>query len=299
MLGRSRKAFTLAELVVSLTMGGVLLAIITGIAVRQQRTFADLADAAAVRAQIQDARAILPLDLRAVSPIAGDVRDARDTAFEFRATIASAVVCDTGAGRIILAPATSSPTSLTSVAERIEVNDTVWALAPNDSSEDWRASRVTNVATHRGALCAAGGPVLASAARAVRRIALTITPFAISAGAVVRVTRPLRYSLYRASDGASYVGQRDWNNTTATLNTIQPVAGPFLSASQNGLRFTYIDSAGATMGAPVANRTGIAAVRIDVRGQTRTIERALGSARAASAYGLDSSSVLVVLRNRR
>src|SRR6185437_16130443 len=52
-----RAAYTLAELLVALTIGGVMLAIVTNIAVRQQRAFADLADAAALSAQLHDVRA--------------------------------------------------------------------------------------------------------------------------------------------------------------------------------------------------------------------------------------------------
>ncbi len=45
----------------------------------------------------------------------------------------------------------------------------------------------------------------------------------------MRVTRPIRYSLYHASDGSWYLGARDWNDASARFNTIQPLAGPFRS----------------------------------------------------------------------
>lgn len=294
-----RRGFTLAELLVALTIGGVMLAIVTGIAVRQQRTFADLADAAALSAQIRDARAILPRDIRSIAPSAGDIRDARDTAFEFRADIASAVLCDTTGYVALLAPALASITSLASIAEPIEVNDTLWALAPNDSSEDWRAARVTSVGTAAAGACAAGGPMLDAAARTTNRTSLALSSPVGGPGTPVRVTRPLRYSLYRASDGAWYLGLRDWNNTMLKLNTIQPVAGPFLSPAQSGLRFTFSDSGGTTLPSPVLNGGRIASVRFDVRGQTKDVQRAFGSPGTLSAHGSDSSSVTILLRNRR
>lgn len=295
-----RAAYTLAELLVALTIGGVTLAIVTSIAVRQQRTFADLADAAALSAQLHDVRAILPLDVRSIAPAAGDIRDASDTAFEFRMGVASAVVCDTVSPNVvILAPATSASSSLTSVAVPIEANDTLWALAANDSTEDWRPAQVTAVGTAAAGSCGAGGPLLDDVARSTTRTSLALSAPIGASGTPVRVTRPVRYSLYRASDGAWYVGQRDWNNSTLKLNAIQPVAGPFLSAAQGGLRFTFSDSTGAVLRSPVANRASIATVRVDVRGQTRNVQRAFGSPHVAGASGIDSSSVTVRVRNRR
>jgi hypothetical protein len=271
----SRRAFVLAELVVALTIAGITMAIVTSIAVRQQRAFADLADQAALGAQIQDARAIVPIDVRDASPTLGDIRDARDTAVDFRATIASGVLTDTAPGTIILALATSGAGTLLGIAQPIEANDTVWVLAPNDSGEDWRPFRVTSVSS--------GGA----------RTSLTVgTVPSPAVGMPIRVTRPERYSLYRASDNAWYLGLRDWNNTTLRFNTIQPVAGPFLAPSQGGVRFTYLDSTGAPMPTPVADRARITAIRLDIRGHTRNPPRTLGN-------GFDSAGSVVMLRNRR
>jgi hypothetical protein len=114
----------------------------------------------------------------------------------------------------------------------------------------------------------------------------------------VRVTRPVRYSLYRAGDGLWYVGEKDWNTSAARFNTIQPVSGPFLSAASGGLTFMYLDSTGVPLAAPVVDPTTIAAIRVRLRGQTRNVSRVLGSA-ASTGKRVDTSIVAVLLHNRR
>src|SRR5439155_17735466 len=90
-----RRGVTLIELIVAMVVGGVALALIASISVRQQRLYADLADRAALASQLRQASTVLPIELRGASSAGGDIREARDTAIELRASIASAVVCDT------------------------------------------------------------------------------------------------------------------------------------------------------------------------------------------------------------
>jgi hypothetical protein len=114
----------------------------------------------------------------------------------------------------------------------------------------------------------------------------------------MRVTRPVRYSLYRAGDGLWYVGEKDWSTSMARFNTIQPVSGPFLSAAAGGLTFTYLDSAGLPLVTPVVDPTAIAAIRVRLRGQTRNVSRVLGSG-ASTGRRVDTSTVALLLHNRR
>jgi hypothetical protein len=125
----------------------------------------------------------------------------------------------------------------------------------------------------------------------------SISP-AIAVGAALRVTRPFRYSLYRGTDGRWYLGQRDWNSTTATFNSIQPVSGPFLSPALGGLSLRYLDSAGALLPTPLVNTRDIAAVRIGLRSDARQVTRALGSA-GQQGPRVDSAVLWILLRNRR
>ena len=84
--GPPRRGATLLELLVTLVIAGIALSLVAAISARQQRVVADLQENAALSSQLGDAISILPIDLGAVSSIAGDIREARDTSIEIRAT---------------------------------------------------------------------------------------------------------------------------------------------------------------------------------------------------------------------
>jgi len=293
-----RRGVTLIELLVTMTVGGIALALVTLLCVRQQRVVSDLAQASAVSAQLRDAGTILPIDIRALAPASGDIREARDTSLEIRATVASGVVCDTTSGAgVTLAPTVDDVVSFASIATSIEPGDSAWLLTPNDTTETWTPHRVNAVLSGTAQRCDARGPDLGNAFGAQRvTLALDSGASAKWIGAPLRVTRPLRYSLYKSSDDAWWLGERDWSADAARFNTIQPVAGPFLSPASRGLRFEYFDSAGGELVSPVADASTIALMRIELRGETKNAPRAL--AVNASGKRLDSLSMWVLLRNR-
>jgi hypothetical protein len=298
-----RSGATLVELIVALTIAGVVLALIASISVRQQRAYADLADAAALSGQLREAAAILPIDLRAVASAAGDIRngEARDTAIEIRATIASAVGCDTTALGVVLAPAGTGAETFASFLTTIEVGDTAWIYSSRASRDEWRPFGVASVANIAAnpAGCSPLGPTLSPSERSAARVAIVLDaspPVAAMVGVPMRFTRPMRYSLYRAGDGDWYLGERDWNPVAARFNTIQPVSGPFSSPSLGGLVFRYLDTLGSPLATPVSDTRAISLIRLDLHGQTRNVTRLSGS--SARRRG-DSLSLVVLLRNRR
>ena len=293
--GRPRSGLTLAELLIALSVAGIVLGLLTAISVREQRVFSDLADRAALAGQLREASTILPVDLRALSPSLGDIRDARDTALELRATIASGVVCDTAPNALILAPSIgdSGAVYATSIAA-VSPGDTAWLLGTGDSANAWRPFAVTLSASTRAGQCAAGGPHLSPSVVAQPRGQLTLSG-SLPSGAIgspLRITRAMRYSIYRASDGAWYLGERDWNAAALRFNTIQPVAGPFLPVGAGGAAFAYRDSTGSPLATPVVDGSAIRMFAIVLRGQTR-------SARTLNAgpHG-DSAHIIVAPRNR-
>jgi len=294
-----RRGVTLVELLVALTLGGLVLGMVGAMCVRQQRIYADLSVSAARSEQIRDAASILPIDLRGLSPAAGDIREALDTALEVRATIASAVVCDTAGGSIVLTPPASDVSTYTSMETPIAAGDSIWILASTDSIAPWTSARILATGSAPAGQCASGGPRLVGDALAMRRsTAMLSIPLASPIGTIVRITRPLRYSLYRAGDNLWYLGARDWNTTSQQFNGIQPVSGPFLSAAQHGLLFAYLDSTGSRLPTPVQDMRAINAIRIDLRAQTGAPVRVLSAAGALAAR-VDSTRVLVLLHNRK
>jgi hypothetical protein len=295
---RARPGATLVELLVALAVASIALALISAISLRQQRIVADLSDAAATQSQLGDALSVLSVDLASVSSSGGDIREARDTSLEIRATIASTISCDTLAGRLVLAPPSGDASSYGSVLQPIETGDTAWLLTPTDTAEDWRPYRIGDVASTAPGDCASSGPRLAGAALTSARVSVVLDGFAAAyrLGVPIRVTRPARYSLYRGSDGQWYLGLRDWSNTNGRFNGIQPVSGPFLSPASHGLVFQFADTAGLKLSTPVADTKTIALVRIDLRSETRAPVRILSTRYARRD---ESDGAWILLRNRR
>ena len=297
---RRPAGFTLPELLIALACASVLCAAVAAIALRQQRLFAELADNAAMTGRLREVIATLPIDLRAVSPAAGDIRDARDTSLEIRGTIASAVVCDTVGGvsgrSAILGPAAPGVETYAALLTPIAAGDTAWLLDARDTVEQWIPRRVTSVSTTTTSRCAAGGPVVSGTSFAATSLALdTLAP--ARAGSVIRVTRPARYSLYKSSDGSWQLGARDWNTTTSRFNTIQPLAGPLLPPSGRGLVFSYFDSAGVAVANPGAASSGVALIHVAARAKAGVPTRVLGAKDAVRRE--DSLDAAVFLHNRR
>lgn len=294
----NRRGATLIELLVTTIVGGIALTLVAAICVRQQRIIGDLQHGTALAGQLRDASTILPIDLAGIGSAAGDIREAADTAIEIRSTIASAVVCDTARGAIVLAPAVSGASTFAGLATPIAAGDSAWLLFA-DSAESWRPMRVMSVSSSHGGRCHPAGPALDAASLVTPRTVLMLDSIADAGwiGAPLRVTRPVRYSLYRSTDGWS-LGEREWNTTTLRFNTVQPISGPYLSPSNGGIRFTYFDSTATPLPSPVVDPRAIAFIRVDVRGQTRNATRAVGAA-GASVARVDSSSTVVLLRNRR
>ncbi len=294
----SRRGVTLVELVVAMTVGGIVLALVAAISARQQRLHADIRERTALLEQLRQASNVLPIELRGIAIDAGDLREARDTAVEFRSTIASAVVCDTISGGVALAPAAGGDSTFSGFMSSIGAGDTAWALTPNDSADSWSPITVVGTASAPAGACGGGGPVLSPAARTRTRTTLRFAASSLSVGvgSVVRVTRLTRYSLYRGGDGLWYLGAKDWNASANRFNTIQPVSGPYASPSLRGLEFQYFDSAGVALTRPVVRPSDVALIRVAVRGQTRGVMRAFSSARGRAD---DSAIVAIAIRNRR
>jgi hypothetical protein len=297
----ARPGLTLVELLAAVVVGGTVLSIVAAIALRQQRTFVALTGDAALAGQLRDAASMLPIDLRGAAVGAGDLREATDTSIELRQTIASAVACDTLGSMVVLAPAAPGAATFAGAVAPIQVGDTAWLLSPDDSTSGWSPWRVASVASTHAGQCLATGPQLAGSALAAARVALALDstpPVAGLVGRPLRVTRPIRYSLYRSSDGAWYLGARDWNTATLRFNTIQPVAGPFQPPAVTAPTFRWFDTAGAVLAAPVAHRERVALASIQLRGQTRSVDRVLGSTQTTGPRK-DSVSIAVSVRNRQ
>lgn len=285
-----KRGHTLLELIIALGVGGLVIFLGAAIGFRHQRFHRDIVIAVEQAERLDQLVALMPISLRSIAPGEGDVAVARDTALEFRATIATAVLCDSGGSDALLAPL-AGPPALGSILARPEPGDTAWFLDAAGASESWVARAILGVRDST-AQCRIGGAVPFGAAPR-GSVALRLASPAPAGTSVVRVTRPWRYSLYRAADGGWYLGAKEWNAALARFNTIQPVAGPLASASAGGLRFRYFDSLGAALPAVPPDLRRIAAIEVALR-----VDSIVPGKYAHAASVRSRASAVIALRNR-
>jgi prepilin-type N-terminal cleavage/methylation domain-containing protein len=287
-----RRGYTLIELLVALGIGSLVIGLVATIGFRHQRFHRDIVIAVERSDELEELVALMPISLRGIAPGEGDIApgSARDTSLEFRAAIASAVVCDGAALSVLLGPVDPSR-RMASILRRPEAGDTAWFLDANGMTEVWTPRTITAVIDST-AICRVGtSPAFGVAPRV--SIALRFSTPPPFQAAVVRVTRPCRYSLYRATDDQWYFGVKEWNTAAGRFNTIQPVAGPLMAASAGGLTFRYLDSVGVQLPTIPLDPSGIAAIEVAFR-----VDSAIPGtyAHATSIHG--RATLAIGLRNR-
>ena len=295
----SRAAFTLAELMIALVMGGIVAAGIVGVLRRQQRFYTSAASLVEQRISLRDATGILPGELRALSPASGDVMAFSDSSLEIRATIGSAIACDTVAGGdgLALAPPALQAPRLTSFTTAPQAGDlaVVYDVGPSDRASDdaWVTREVAGVSSAPSACV--GSPFVASAGLAppvlVRFATGNRLPTSVRPGTFVRLLRRVRYRFYRAGTGEWYLGYSEWAVTG--FSVVQPVSGPFATYSRrgaSGLALQYFDSAGTELLDP-SDAARITRVSVVARAGARAT---LSGARATVT---DSQAIGVRVRN--
>jgi hypothetical protein len=289
----TRDGWTLHEMLISLGIMGVVAALAAHAAVAQLRFFQGVGDVTAVRSQVAEVGAIVAAVVWGVAPSDGEILVAQDTALEVAAPVGVAVACAGGMGSLSVAAPEPRGNSLAASDAGPDADDTARLFVSDSSGSTWLNVTVASSPTP-GAWC----PAFPEAS-ATRHVQLR-EPIQVPVGSVLRWTRRIRLSLYRASDSRWYLGAREWNVSSRRFNTIQPVAGPLLAysgdASRTGLRFRYSASDGVQLEPPV-DPARIAAITIVTRGEARRPVRMSG--RVAADRYIDSSTVTVALRNAR
>lgn len=309
---RARRGFTLVELLVSMMMIAVLGTAIVSIFNTQQRFVRAASTVGAQRAQMQTALAVLPADLRGISPVGGDIISMSDSSIHVRSTIATSIVCTFVAPTTVtLAPQGLVPgtnTRFTTVVMTPQVGDSlfIWdeGVGGGASDDTWVSLTgvpyaITGIVSTPGA-CSAPYTTSANATAPAYVVELDpTTPLLVSlqAGAAVRVTRNVRYGLYKASaDNQWYLGYQD---PDSSFTTYQFVAGPFRNyaggSEQTGIKFRYFSSTGVEI---VDYNLTAAVARIEITARTHSkAPISLGGAASGKAYR-DSLRIGVTLRNR-
>jgi hypothetical protein len=302
-LRHERSGHSLSELVVVLAIAGVVASSIAVTITRQQRFYRGAAELHYRRENVRDAIEVLSTDIRGMS-LADTVTLRADSAIEFFATIGSSVVCQSAGNDVGLPSEHSSANSLSSFLTVPDSGDlAVFYTDVVSGGENWEQHRVTGFGSRSLALSCPASTGMSSEseieAAGTGFVVTLSSPLrgAVRAGAPVRFVRRARYSLYRASDGAWYLGYRRCNAVGASVcGVIQPVSGPYHAYSSDprvsGLLFEYFDATGQRL-AGLDSSPSLA--RVDITARSEGAEQTAPGARPSTI--LDSAKVSVAVRN--
>lgn len=291
---RLGRGFTLVELVITLTLVAIVGTVTVNVMLSQSRHVQQAAEQIRVHEALRQSSEILSADLRGLAPAQGDLADFTGNSLTVRATVGSGIVCSVnGSASVDLVPQEAALAPMTYFVDSPVVGDTLQLLRLSDNS--WQAMPITGVSSGTSA-CPASSSVFVTAADAAKsRLRLTTTlPTGVAAGDVVRVTRPVRYTVTQQGSGIWYLTRSEyrsgaWSSAVAA-GPFRPVSG---STATGGLGVTVFDDAGAALG--TADRTRAARVALVLRGLGRATSAVSGQYAAASA---DSLVIAVALRNR-
>jgi hypothetical protein len=284
-----RRGASLAELIVALSLGAMVLGTATSSLLRQQRAARRVGAIAAGELQLAAVSALVPAEVAGLAAAAGDLApaEARDSAMQLRAPIVAGLACDSSATPVTLSVSDADDLARSGMASIPHAGDTLWWYASDGAS--WLARRIIDVRSVDASCRLTGrgpGPAL--------RIMLAGSD-TIPTGALIRVTRQRRYVIYKSGDGSWQLGLREWSEATRQFAPPQPLAGPLARRLASGERsgFRYFDASDAEL---VAGGAGVDVGRV---ARIRITALALSRSPGAAADSLRRDSVDVALEHAR
>lgn len=304
-LGAARRRGTsLVELLAALVLFAIVGAATLRALDRQARLHEGLLVILESNAQHAAAHEAVAVQLRGLSPPAGDLARLSDSAVAFRLPVGIGLACDVTPPTIDLVPDTTAAGQTFSAWHTSpQPGDSVWVFdegATDMAADDgWVAAPVAAV-TRTAGRCPGSAlldPVLDAARPAWRLTLAGPLPSTVIAGAAVRLTRLARFAQYRGATGEYWLGFSEVNPMTAAWITIQPMSGPYLPfnaavPASGGVALGARDSSGA----PAAPLAMPASVRLATR--TRAARSLRMDGRARGPF-LDSLHTVIALRNAR
>jgi prepilin-type N-terminal cleavage/methylation domain-containing protein len=290
-----RRGVTIVELLVALTLFGLLATVMLRLVRDQQRFQVAALEIIDTKRSARQAIDLLYGALRSASP--ADVYAVSDTSIAFRATHAASHLCAVDTSRTLLAlpQAADDDGGLSMFLAMPRAGDSLLVFDPGDmlAEEDdtWRAHVLT--AGPAGGTCPMRPTGLAS--RTTAGISIAVTPAlapSVEVGVPVRFFRPSAYSLYQSSTGEWMLGYSTCATGVCTVR--QPVSGPYSPIASDGTRgvaFTYFDM----YGTPTSDRSRIARADVIARSRSASI---LDAGHLPRQRYHDSLAITIALRNR-
>ena len=291
---RTRRGFTMVELLVALVLLGIVSAALYRVLVNNQRLYQAQTARIDLSQNIRAAGSILPAEFRQLDASEGDISTMSATSISIRAMRWLGFLCSppalggglNGVAVIIRGGAPGQPLFFGARGINKDTDSLLiyYDGDPTSRADDfWAIGAIT--AAPNGQNCPDG----ANGQRLVLNVNLLGLGLnvagAIPVGAPVWGFERVTYSLYQQpGDTSWYIGFQPAGGS------MQPLIGPVLT---NGLTFTYYNVAGAV----TAVRSQVARIDITVRARTTSAIRAGGQ--AARLTAVDSAVTSVALRNNR
>lgn len=262
-----RRGASIIELMIALTIFGLVMAGVTGAIAEQTRFQAGASRVVASQRSLRQISDLLPSELRALGTGSGDIYAMNASSIDLRVTTGSTVVCQVaaGGGSVTIPPvqlATGVP--LTSWRDIPTTGDSLFIFdegaTPARNDDTWRPYRLS-APPAAAQSCPTTTGFTRTAGEAASGMRLTVTPaitVTTAVGAPIRFFRPARYALATGADGKWYLG---YTECKAGCGTLDVVAGPVRPPSGQGVGFIYRDS----LGAITASRTDVAFIELVLR----------------------------------
>lgn len=249
--GGGRAGFTLPELLVFLSIGGLVVGSIVSVIIRQERDYARQQELIGLRANLRDAGTVLAAELRGLSAAEGDLVEIDPGYFVLRARRGGGVVCDEVTSTDPTFTLTHGAGELTATAEDSAL---VYAHGSDGVADDtWKVLKIQAVLNSGGGSsyqCDYGATF-----KSTIRVTLAGDTAGIGVGSALLAFRQMRYQLFEY-DSRWWLGRRP-----AASGSFQVLAGPMSSPSDSGFVLTYFDRDGNTTNVP----TEVATVEIFLR----------------------------------
>lgn len=250
----NRRGFTLAEIMIALTMMLIITGAVYRLMLSTQRLSRGQAERVSVQSNIRMGSLLVLSDLRELNTVPGGPADQNDILAMAASDITYRAM--RGMGTICQAPAATevrlSRSSFTGYRDPEAARDSLYVFLegnPDTETDDaWLPVAITNVSTSTACPGTVGAGITLTTPNTAALVGL-------ATGTPVRFFEVMQIKLHEA-DGRSWLGAR----SVSAGQAIQPVLGPL--AAENGFLLSYSTAAGAA----TADPTAVKSIQVTLRG---------------------------------